>query len=123
LLLKKIIGEWSFIVAIIRRKVLERLSGLSKVYREGEYLSDVAYSFQVVQIIDLSSTLTREEEVKGLLDITGHITVIEGERDFTKGEQLEIHLEDGRTWKFFVKSGDPVSGKYWTINASREGIV
>jgi len=98
---------------------LESPSGEGKVYRGEALLSHVLYKLQVTQEIKV----TRGDELPGIQDIRGSIIVVKGEKDLTLGDELILHLSDGRRWKFFARSGDPVSGTYQCVNTSADGIT
>ena len=106
-----------------RKKPVENPSGIGKVFRDDGYLSDVRYRLRVVQEILIAASFAGEEEIEGLREITGDIDVIKGEGNLISDEQLTLQLEDGRTWKFITKSGDPLSARYQVMNASGEGLV
>ena len=99
---------------------IETPKGKGKVFRDDRYLSDVRYRLRVVQECHIGATLASEDEINGLKKTYGDISVIKGEQNLISKEQLTLQLEDGRIWKFFIKSGDPLSARYQVIISSGE---
>lgn len=108
-----------------RYKTLERPTGNGRVCREnGEEVAKVFYNLQVGQEFLIARDAGGSEEIPGLRNISGQVTVIEGERDLmTSEETWTLHLSDGRYLKFFASRGNPVSGTYQISPASGEGLV
>ena len=92
------------------------------------YLGDrdiarVLYRLTVEREVSRVRTLKTVEDIPGLQDIRGQLTVIDGERDLFAEEPLTLHLEDGRRWQFFATFGEPVSGQYKVVNAGGDLLV
>ena len=106
-----------------KTRAVDRLSGRGQVIKDGTPIATALYTLRVLQDSVEFSTFGGKGEVDGLKDIKGEITVLDGERNLTDGSILTLRMEDGTTWTFFAKSGDPVTGKYVVVNASGEGMV
>ena len=89
--------------------ILERLAGIGEVTRAGELIARVTYSLEVSQ--DLIGA-GKGGFIKNLKNVTGQITVVEGEIDLVDGKILNLILEDGRKWPFFAAGGDPVKSTF-----------
>jgi hypothetical protein len=105
-----------------KSKIVETLSGTGKVYKDDKAIANVRYKLQIRQQFILTTSSSGEEEIPGLREITGQISVIEGERNLVNRKVLTLHLVDGRTWQFYAVSGDPITGMYSAVNASGEGL-
>ncbi len=105
-----------------RRQVVETLKGRGQILRGDAEIAEVNYALDVIQQYVDASTLTGPDEVEGMKEIRGQITVLEGERNLSTGESLTLVLEDARHWEFFAKSGDPVSGRY-LVTTTGSGLV
>ena len=110
-------------MSITKRRPVEAPSGRGEVFKDDKAISQVRYSLYVYQDIYVTRTPGGVEEVPGLMDVSGIITVITGERNLMGVDSLTLHLADGRVWTFFAKAGDPVSGEYECVNASGEGLT
>jgi hypothetical protein len=99
------------------------MTGRGQVLKEGEPIATVLYSLRVQQESVEFSTFGGKSEVDGLKDIRGEITVLDGETNLTDASILALRKEDGTTWAFFAKSGDPVTRKYVVVHAGGEGLV
>jgi len=106
-----------------KTRTVDCKSGRGEVIKDGRPIAEVHYSLQVRQQSVEFSTFGGKSEVDGPRDIRGEIVVLVGERNLTDGSGLTLRMEDGTTWEFFAKSGDPVTARYVVVNASREGFV
>lgn len=97
--------------------MLETVSGLGAVFREGVQVAEVRYSLQTTQDETITKTLSRNYVACGRKKVTGHVSVIDGERNLIDLDSLVLHLEDGRRIHFFAKRGEPFAGK-WMIQTS-----
>ncbi len=87
------------------RKVIERLTGAGKVYREnGDLLGDAQYDLRVIQEFKDVGTKDGPELLPGLKDVVGHVTGLDNL--VLIGAELTLHLEDGRRLRFFVTDQD-----------------
>jgi hypothetical protein len=55
-----------------KQQVLERLIGNGKVYKDDQFLSEVRYDLQIAQEYFIVKSLSGNEEVPGLKNISGH---------------------------------------------------
>lgn len=104
-------------------KTLETPSGIGEIYRDDMEIAKARYKLNVRQSFIVVSTHDGEEEIPSLKEITGKISVIDGERNLIDGSVLTLHLADGRKWQFFANRGDPISGSYSAVNTSGEGLT
>jgi hypothetical protein len=107
------------------QQVVEKPIGQGEVFDGNTRLAKVGYALVVVQESLVLKSLSGDEIVPGIKDITGGITVVEGDKDLAMSEHgpLKLHLEDGRRWEFLITQGDPVAGTYQIVNASSEGLT
>jgi hypothetical protein len=100
-----------------KRRVLETVTGLGVVLQGDVQVAEVIYSLQVTQDETITRTFSGPVVTQGRRNITGHVSVIDGEDDLIDLDSLVLHLEDGRKVRFFAKRGDPLAGK-WMIQTS-----
>ncbi len=87
------------------RKVIERLTGAGKVYREnGDLLGDAQYDLRVIQEFKDVGTKDGPELLPGLKDVVGRVTGLDNLALI--GAELTLHLEDGRRLRFLVAGQD-----------------
>jgi hypothetical protein len=105
-----------------KNQIIGEPRGAGEVYRADTWLAHVGYSLVVKQTI---LTKPGGPVVPGPKDITGEITVLEGERDLIANQQgqLMLHLEDGRKLAFLILQQDPTSATYEITNATGEGLT
>jgi len=106
-----------------KHKVIETLNGLGKIYKGEKCISDALYNLDIIQEYLVSRALSGNQELPGMIEISGYVSVIKGEKDLCNGEVMTLELKDKRKWKFFASSGDFLSGKYKTVSANSEGIT
>lgn len=107
-----------------KSRVIERLNGMRKVRKEGDWLSDVSYSLLVTQESHITRSHSDTHVLPGHKDISGTITVIGGERDLIIDNRgpFTLHLTDGRKFEFDVSGGHAASPTYRVILTSGEGL-
>lgn len=105
------------------RRNLERLSGQGKVLRDHDKIADVEYFLTVDQEVIEIRSQSGTSRLDGLKDISGSVTVVEGQRNLSDGNTYTLVIEDGRRMQFFAKSWDPISGRHEIINAGGEGLA
>lgn len=109
-------------MATKRSQITERPAGMGKVFKGETAVASVRYAIVVVQqIIIARSMVGTVDEIPGLQDVTGRLTVLDGEPDLMDGNFI-LELSDGRRWEFLARSGDPVSRVYQLVNASGDGL-
>ena len=106
-----------------KRKLLETLNGMGRVFSGDEHISDVRYSLQIFQEYLISQSFSGTDEIPGHKEIVGQIAVISGERNLIHRNNLTLHLEDNSKWAFFASKGDPISGNYRVVHTGGKGIV
>lgn len=87
-------------------------SGKGKVYREDQPIADVWYSLQVKAETDILKTFSGINKVEGLIERTGRIIVIKGERNLLNSVTYTLQLDDGYRWNFQIKGSKPQLGMY-----------
>lgn len=88
---------------------IELPKGLGQIYRENQYVSDVYYRFDV------------KEEVGELTKIWGYVEIVGGiAGQFRYGEELTLHLDDGRSIEIVIKTLDFNRGEYLFTDKSVE---
>ena len=88
---------------------IELPKGPGQVYRENQYVSDVYYRFDV------------REEVGELTRIWGYVEIAGGiAGQFRYGEELTLHLDDGRPIEIIIKTFNFNSGEYLFAGKSVE---
>jgi hypothetical protein len=105
-----------------RRQNVETPNGSGKVFKNDIEVATVRYSLRVIQEILISKSFAETSEVEGLQEITGNISVIDGERDLMGDSPYILHLADGRKWEFLATSGNPISGEFRAVNSGGKGL-
>ncbi len=95
-----------------RRQIVERPSGIGKIFKDETEIAKATYLLDVGQTINISRRgLTGTIETPGVRDVRGRIHVLGGQIDL-RGEKFILELTDGRRWEFFATKGDPDTGTY-----------
>ncbi len=88
---------------------IELPTGLGKVYRENQYVSDVSYRFDV------------REEAGELIRIWGYVEIVGGIQDqFGYDDEFTLRLDNGRPIEIVIKTLDFNSGEYLFADKSVE---
>ena len=98
------------------RKILETPSGIGKVYNDEREVAKVDYKLIISQQFSETITSDGRSAVPGLKDITGQFKIILGSYLSVDGTVLNLHLADGRQWKFIIVSTSQ-TGMYTAANA------
>ncbi len=111
-------------------RVIESPTGVGELRKAGEHLAGVSYRLQVRQEFMISESVSGQEEIPGIQEISGEVTVTEAERmqvqvlrSMSSGELLTLHLSDGRRLNVYATKGDPLSGTYRVVPGSPAGFV
>lgn len=104
-------------------KILQTPIGMGKVYKDDKFIANVRYKLQIRQEFIVIKSSSGEGEIPGLKEVTGQISVIEGERFLKLRSVLTLHLDDGRKWKFLIERIDPSSAMYSAVNSSAEDLM
>ena len=84
-----------------RRQIIERLSGIGKIFKGGTEIASVSYLLDVGEAV----------EIPGLRKVRGRIKVLDGHTDL-RGGKFILGLSDGRRWEFLTTKGDAATGSY-----------
>jgi hypothetical protein len=98
------------------RKILETPSGIGKVYKDAQELAKVDYKLTISQQFTETITSEGRSTVPGLKEITGQFKIILGSYLSIDGTVLNLHLADGRQWKFILVDASQ-TGIYTAANA------
>lgn len=94
-----------------RRFIAERPSGIGKIFKYDEEISNVRYTLE----IGMTMTTSRNRAGRttpGLRNVTGKIDVVDGQANLGS-DKLILELADGRRWEFFATECDaPDTGSY-----------
>ena len=94
-----------------RRQIVERPSGIGKIFKDEQEIATASYLLDVGQTINSSRTGTATIETPGVRDVGGRIKVLDGQTDL-KGGKFILELTDGRRWEFLTTKGDAATGSY-----------
>ena len=98
-----------------RRQIVERPSGIGKIFKDETEIAKATYLLDVGLTINISRTgLAKTIETPGVRDVRGRIHVLGGQIDLRDGKFI-LELTDGRRWEFFATEGDPVNGTYSVV--------
>ena len=91
---------------------IELPTGLGKVYRENQYISDVSYRFDV------------REEAGELIRIWGYVKIVGGIQDqFGYGDEFTLRLDNGRPIEIVIKTLNFNSGEYLFADKSSTALA
>jgi hypothetical protein len=91
---------------------IELPTGLGKVYRENQYVSDVSYRFDV------------REEAGELTRLWGYVEIVGGIKDqFGYGDEFTLRLDNGPPIEIVIKTLNFNSGEYLFADRSVEEQV
>ena len=97
-----------------RRQIIERPSGIGKIFKDDREIARATYLLDVSQTITTSRTFSETTETPGLREVRGRVKVVDGQTDLGDGKFV-LELTDGRRWEFFATKGDPVTGSYTVV--------
>ena len=97
-----------------RRQIVERPSGIGKIFKDDQEIATASYLLDVGQTINITRTVSETIETPGVLDARGRIKMLDGQIDL-RGEKFILELTDGRRWEFLATKGDPDTGTYSVV--------
>ena len=98
--------------------IVKHYSGKGKVFKQNQLIGRAEYEIIVTQDYILSG----KDKIPGLKEISGRIKVPENSFMIELGIEYLLILNDGREWRFWAKSGNPIVGIYECINPPGSGI-
>ena len=97
-----------------RRQIVERPSGIGKIFKDETEIATASYLLDVGQTINITRTVSETIETPGVRDARGRIKVLDGQVEL-RGEKFILELTDGRGWECFATKGDPDTGIYSVV--------
>jgi hypothetical protein len=94
----------------IMKKILESLTGVGMVTKDGLTIAKVGYSLEISQEITSDD---KGGSVTGMKEGTGRLIVMRGVTNLVNRSILELKMEDGRIWRFFAVRGDLVDQTFY----------
>jgi hypothetical protein len=95
-------------------KILEKPSGIGEVWEKDKQIAKVEYYLEVQQKILVTRSMSGTQELDGMKDTSGYISVISGERNLFGRDKRTLKMQDGRKIDFFVTRFSPTE-KYIQI--------
>ena len=104
-------------MTIKKYKTLETPIGSGAVYDKGSKIATARYRLIVNQQVHVVHSFGgTEDQIDGLTDANGVLTVVDGERSLMNTQSpLTLELEDGRQMEFLATNYDPVSDTYQIV--------
>jgi hypothetical protein len=106
-----------------RLRTLGKLTGVGIVYKDDQQIARVRYSLRVTQQIIILKSDSGIQEIPGLKDIKGVLTVLAGERRLANRSTMVLQLSDGHLWEFIAESGNFISGEYAVVGTGRQDFI
>ncbi len=100
------------------KEIIKHFSGIGNVFKQDQLIGQVEYEIIVIQDYILSG----KDRIPSLKEISGTIQVSENSFSIELGIEYLLILNDGREWKFWAKSGNPIVGIYECVNPPGSGI-
>ncbi len=101
-----------------RFRTLEEQKGIGKIYIDNRLHDIVRYDIKIAQ----EFSLERNKKMFSIHSATATISPIGGKLQLEQDQILTLHLEDGRIWKCYAKSGNPAIGWYQLVSADPVGV-
>ena len=97
----------------VRKKIVERLNGIGKVFQEENLIAKVRFDLVVSQEVLIAHTFGGTSQTDGRTSAEGSLNIIEGEAFLmSTREPLILELDDSRRMKFFAVNHEPLANRY-----------
>ncbi len=101
-----------------RYRTLEEQKGIGKIYIDDRLYDVVRYDIKIAQ----EFLVERNKKMPSVRSAIGTISPIGGKLYLEQGQLIALHLEDGRIWKCYAKSGNTALGWYQLVSADPVGV-